>query len=139
MARIYEEIYLLSHEKHRPYRLSSIQEAVGLLSDTLHLLRGNENYIRSEVANLSKSSVAHRVTWSKTAASIETLNGVKKPPASLRIIPICALNLLTYMTIDVKNIHSVVHDKDKLFTVLDHPRNFGNVAQGLTRTTHWAA
>ena len=133
MARIYEEIYLLSHEKHRPYRLSSIQEAVGLLSDTL---RGNENYIRSEVANLSKSSMAHRVTWSKTAASIETLNGVEKPPASLRIIPICSLKLLSYMTIDVKNIHSVVHDKDKLFTVLDHPRNFGNVAQGLTRTNH---
>ena len=128
MARIYEEIYLLIHEKHRPYRLSSIQEVVGLLSDTLHLLRGNENYIRSEVANLSKSSMAHRVTWSKTAASIETLNGVEKPPASLRIIPIYALNLLIYMTIDVKNIHSVVHDKDKLFTVLDYPRNFGNVA-----------
>ena len=32
---IYEEIDLLSHEKHQVYRLSSIQEAVGLLSDTL--------------------------------------------------------------------------------------------------------
>ena len=51
---IYEEIDLVSHVKHRAYRLSSIQEAVGLLSDTLQLLRGNENYIRSEVANLSK-------------------------------------------------------------------------------------
>ena len=54
LTRIYEEIYLLSHEKHQAHRLSSIQEAVGLLSDTLKLLRGNENYIRSEVANLSK-------------------------------------------------------------------------------------
>ena len=51
---IYEEIDLVSHEKHWAYRLSSIQEAVGLLSDTLPLLRGNENYIRSELANLSK-------------------------------------------------------------------------------------
>ncbi|CAH3114912.1 unnamed protein product [Pocillopora meandrina] len=31
------------HEKHQAHRLSSIQEAVGLLSDTLKLLRGNEN------------------------------------------------------------------------------------------------
>ena len=52
-----------------------------------------------------------------------------------------SLNLLNYMTLDVKNIHSVVprHHKDKLFTVLDYPRNFGNVAQGLLRTTHRAA
>ena len=51
---IYEEIDLVSHEKHQAYRLSSIQEAVGLLSETLQLLRGNENYIRSELAHLSK-------------------------------------------------------------------------------------
>ena len=54
MTRIYEEIDLLSHEKLQAYRFPSIQEAVGLLSDTLQLLHGNENYIRSEVANLSK-------------------------------------------------------------------------------------
>ena len=50
-----------------------------------------------------------------------------------------ALNLLSYMTLDVKNINSVVHHKDKLFTVLDYPRNYVNGAQGLMRTTHWAA
>ena len=54
MARIYEEVDLLRHDKHQAYRLSSVQEAVGLLSDTHQLLRENENYIRSEVANLSK-------------------------------------------------------------------------------------
>ena len=32
------------------------------------------------------------------------------------------------MTLDVKNVHSVVHHKAKLFTVLDYPRNFGNGA-----------
>ena len=54
MTRIYKEIDLFSHEKHQEYRLSSIQEAVGLLSDSLQLMRGNENYISSEVADLSK-------------------------------------------------------------------------------------
>ena len=54
LTRVHEEINLLSHEKHQANRLSNIQEAVGLLSDTLQLLRGKENYIRSEVANLSK-------------------------------------------------------------------------------------
>ena len=32
--------------------------------------------------------MAHRVTWSKTAASIKMLHGLEKPPASLKIIPI---------------------------------------------------
>ena len=39
-----------------------------------------------------------------------------------------ALNLLSYMTLDVQNIHSVVLHKDKLFTVLYYPWNFENVA-----------
>ena len=43
------------------------------------------------------------------------------------------------MTLDVKNIHSVVHQKDKLFTVLNYSRNFGNAAkEGLKRATHRA-
>ena len=46
LKRIFEEIDLLTHEKHQAYRLSSIQEAVGLLSDTLQLLRRNERLLR---------------------------------------------------------------------------------------------
>lgn len=44
------------------------------------------------------------------------------------------------MTLDVENIHSIVHHKDPLCTVLDYARNFGNAAkEGLKRTTHWLA
>ena len=43
------------HERHLAYRLPSIQEAVGLVSDTLQLLRRNETSIRGEVANLPKT------------------------------------------------------------------------------------
>ena len=50
-----------------------------------------------------------------------------------------ALNLLSCMTLDVENIHSVVHHKDPLCTVFDYARNFGNAAKEvLKRTTHWA-
>ena len=47
----YEEIYLLSHEKHQAYRFSSIQEPVGLFSDIFQLLCRNENYIRCKVCH----------------------------------------------------------------------------------------
>ena len=52
-------------------------------------MRGNGNYIRSEAANLSKIlNGPEGNEASKTAASVEMLNGLEKPPASLRIIPI---------------------------------------------------
>ena len=47
--------------------------------------------------------------------------------------------MLGWTTLDVKNIHLVVHHKDKLFKVWDYPRNFGNAAkEGWKRKTHWA-
>ena len=47
--------------------------------------------------------------------------------------------MLSCMTLDVKNIHSVVHHKDKLFTVLNYQRNFWNAAkEGVKRATHRA-
>ena len=44
------------------------------------------------------------------------------------------------MTLNVENIHSVVHHKDPLCTVSNYKRNFRNAAKGgLKWTTHWAA
>ena len=68
------------HEKHQANRLSSIQQVVGLFSDTLELLRGNEKYIRSEVANLPKISSGRKDNKaSETATSVEMLNGIETP------------------------------------------------------------
>ena len=40
-----------------------------------------------------------------------------------------ALNLLSCMTLDVKNIQFIfLHHKGKLFMVLDYPKDFGNAA-----------
>ena len=71
--------------------------------------------------------MAHRVTWSKTAASIKMLHGLENLQQVSKLYRYDALNQLSYLTQDVKNIHSVVYHKDKLFTMLDYPRNFGNV------------
>ena len=49
-----KKLILSVHEKYQANRLSGIQEAVGLFSNTLRLLHGSENYITSEVANLLK-------------------------------------------------------------------------------------
>ena len=62
--------------------------------------------------------MAHRVTWSKTVTSIEMLekSALKNLQQVSELYRYDALSLLSYMTLDVKNIQSVVHHKDKLFT-----------------------
>ena len=59
---------------------------------------------------------------------VKCLTALKNLLQVLELYRYAALNLSSYMTLNVKNIHSVVHHKDKLFTVLDFPRNFGNIA-----------
>ena len=140
MGNIYKAFSV--HEKHLSYRLASIQEAVGLVSDTLQLLRGNEDSIRGEVANLPRTlNGPQGNVASKTVASVQMLkDGLEKLQQALELHGYDALNLLSCMTLDVENMHSVVHHKDPLCTVLDYARNFGNSAkEGLKRTSHWAA
>lgn len=49
-------------------------------------------------------------------------------------------NLLSCLTLDVENCHSVVHYKSPLCTVLEYARNFGNtVKESVKKTTNWAA
>ena len=51
-----------------------------------------------------------------------------------------AVNLLSCMTMDVENMHSIVHHKSAICTALEYARNFGNaVKEGLKRTASWAA
>ena len=85
--------------------------------------------------------MAHRVTWHlrllRQLICLTTMKNLQQVPELYRYD---TLNLLSYFTPDVKNILSVVHQKDTLFTMLDYPRNFGNLAKkGLIRTAHGAA
>ena len=92
------------YEKRQANRLSSIQEAVELFSDTLQLLRGNENYIRSEVNNLPKLLNGPQCNKaSETAASVEMVNGLENLQQVSELYLYNALNLLSCMTLDVKN------------------------------------
>ena len=49
-----KKLIFLVHEKHQAYGRSGIQEAVGFVSDSFQIRRGNENSTTSEVASLPK-------------------------------------------------------------------------------------
>ena len=51
-----------------------------------------------------------------------------------------ATNLLSCMTLNVENLHSVVHHKSGVSTALQYARDFGSTAKKrLKRTTAWSA
>ena len=51
-----------------------------------------------------------------------------------------ATNLLSCMTLNVENLHSVVHHKSGVSTALQYARDFGSTAKkSLKRTTAWSA
>ena len=79
------------------------------------------------------------MAYRTTAASVDMLNSLENPQQVSELYPYDALNLLSCMTLDVKNIQFIfLHLKDKLFTVLDYTRNFGNAAKESKRKAHWA-
>ena len=77
---------------------------------------------------------------SKTVVSVEMLRmHLENLQKVSELYGYDSLNLLSRMTLDVENIHSVVHHRDPLCTELNYATNFGNAAEeGLKRTTYWA-
>ena len=92
-----------------------------------------------------KSSMAHRATRHvRLLRQLKCLTASKNLQRVSELYIYDALNLLSCMTLDVKNIQFIfLHHKGKLFMVLDYPKDFGNAAnaakEGLQRKTHWAA
>ncbi|RMX56083.1 hypothetical protein pdam_00010385 [Pocillopora damicornis] len=80
--------YLLSYIK--PGRFFGIQDRAYLKARIWEFkyCAGMKVILEAKLSIYQKSSMAYKVTWFKTTASTEMLNGVEKPPASLRIIPI---------------------------------------------------
>ena len=66
----------------------TFKRRLGYLATLLSFCAGMKIISEAKLPIYQKSSLAIRVMWSKTAASIETLNDVEIPPASLRVIPI---------------------------------------------------
>ena len=85
--------------------------------------------LEAKLSIYQKSSMAHNGPRGlRLLRQLKCLTALKDLQQVSELYRYDALNPFSYMALDVKNIHSVVHHKDKLFTVLDYPRNSGNVA-----------
>ena len=119
------------HEKHAQYQLCNLQEAVTLLKETLNYLRRNEALIRDEVPSLPRTLNGPQGNVAeKTIESVSLLQyGLQRLDDLLTPMGYTMTNLLSCLTLDVENCHSVVHHKSPLCTLLEYARNFGNAVK----------
>ena len=125
------------HEKHAKYELCNLQDAVLLLKETLQYLRRNEALIRGEIQSLPRSLNGPQGNVAeKTIESVSLLqSGLQRLYDLLAPMGYTWTNLLSCMTLDVENCHSVVHHKSPLCTALEYARNFGNAVKESVKKT----
>ncbi len=113
-----------------------------MLGECLDHLKENENVIRSDLQLTGKNlNGPQGYVAARTIESVKMLqDGVEQLKDTLARHSYKHANLLSCMTMDIENMHSIVHHKSPLCTALEYARNFGNaVKEGLKRTTSWAA
>ena len=129
------------HEKHDTYTLCNLSEAISKVGNCLNVLEENVRSIRSmdcvlpQTLNGPQGSVA-----AKTVNSVQlTKWGLKRLKQNLHQHGYEHANLLSCMTLDVENLHSVVHHKSQVSTAFQYARDFGRTAkEGLKRTAYWS-
>lgn len=132
-----------NHQKHAQYHLCSLHEAITLVYKTLQYFCQNEASIRGKVPNLPKSLSSLMLMWPRKNSvgfffflqlGLQRLDDLSTP------MDYTFTNLLSCLTLDAENCHSVVHHKSPSCTVLQYTRNFGNtVKESVMKTTNWAA
>ena len=107
VGKIYKAFSI--HEKHVQYHLCNLQEATTLVNETLQYLRRNEALIRGEVPNLLKSLRGpHGNVAEKTIVSVSFLQfSLQRLTDLLTPMDYTFTNLLSCLTLDVENCHSL--------------------------------
>ena len=106
------------------------------------VLRGNETVIRNSCEKAPKSlNGPEGNVAAKTVDSVALMKwGLERLRDNMTPGHYTATNLLSCMTLDVENIHAVVHFKEPLYSVLQYSRNFGKaLKESIKRTTNWSA
>ena len=85
--------------------------------------------------------MGHKDTWTETVGSVELIEwGLQRLFCNLNDFNYQASNLLSCMTLDVKNCHSTVHIKQANMSKMEYCRSFGlTMKEAIKRTTDWAA
>ena len=130
------------HEKNQTFEYCDLSGAIVRVGRCLQVLEENVASIRELNCHLplSLNGPEGRVA-AKTVESMRLLKwGLEHMKRNLDPLGYDSTSLLSCMTLDVENLHSVVHHKNQVSTAFRYAHNFGSTAkEGLKRKTSWSA
>ena len=129
------------HNKGAHYAVKSMEEAVSLVRQCKEMLEENTNDIQGATSIETALNGPQGHVSARTVASVAMIDaGLKRLDTNLQKYDYAHTNLLSCMTLDVENCHSVVHVKRANMSMAEYCRSFGMaMKEAVKRVTSWAA
>ncbi len=129
------------HNKGAHYAVKSMEEAISLVWQCKEMLEDNTNDIRNATSIETALNGPQGHVSARTVASVAMIDaGLQRLDANLKKYDYTHTNLLSCMTLDVENCHSVVHVKRANMSMAEYCRSFGlAMKEAVKRVTSWAA
>ena len=129
------------HNKGGHYDVKSMEEAIGLVRQCKEMLEENTSDIRGATSIETALNGPQGHVAARTVASVAMIDaGLQRLDANLQKYDYAHTNLLSCMTLDVENCHSIVHVKQANMSKAEYCRSFGlAMKEAVKRVTCWAA
>ena len=129
------------HSKGVNYAVKSMEEAIHLVRECKEMLEENEKDIRAASSIKSSLNGPQGHVSARTVASVAMIDaGLQRLHTNLQEHDYVHTNLLSCMTLDVENCHSIVHVKRVNMSMAEYCRSFGSaMKEAVKRVTSWAA
>ena len=115
------------HNKGANYAVKSTEEAISLIRQCREMLDENTHDIQGATSiKTTLNGPQGNVSAARTVASVAMIDtGLQRLYANLGKFDYKHTNLLSCMTLDVKNCHSIVHVKQANMSEAEYCRSFG--------------
>ena len=129
------------HNKGGHYDVKSMEEAIRLVRQCKEMLEENTSDIRGATSIETALNGSQGHVAARAVASVAMIDaGLKRLDANLQKYDYAHTNLLSCMTLDVENCHSIVHVKQANMSKAEYCRSFGlAMKEAVKRVTCWAA
>ena len=139
IGKLYEAFSV--HSTGKGYTVKSADVAISLVGDCKELLDSNSEDIQMSTGITRTLNGPQGNVSAKTVASVGMIEwGLKKLYDNLKPFDYSATNLLSCMTLDIENCHSMVHTKQANMSKMEYCRSFGlTMKEAVKPVTQWAA
>ena len=129
-----------AYEKHASFSLKTIDKAIKLVEKFVSLIQNNLDHIRHD-RNIGLKSL-NGPEGSISAATVNSIHlldfGMKQLKNNTKKLGYRNINLRSFMTLSLENLHSTVNDKHATQTVLTYAQSFASsMKESVKRLVEW--